>query len=213
MKIIILGHSNSVLAMLLDIIDISANIDIISNILNDDNTPYLIDNMNINEFIHDNYIYNNYNEYILGVNSPHSKNQVFNFFKINYNIKLENYTNIYSQDCYLPKMIKLGKGIVIYNKTTIAPFTQLDNFVTINRNCSIGHHNIIGEFTTIGPGVNIAGHCIIGSNTTIGPGVTIVNKIKIGNNVIIGAGSVVTKDIPDNQIWYGVPAKFIKNII
>jgi maltose O-acetyltransferase len=40
----------------------------------------------------------------------------------------------------------------------------------------------------------------IGSNSTILP-------VKIGNNVIIGAGSVVTKDIPDNVIVYGNPAK------
>ena len=40
----------------------------------------------------------------------------------------------------------------------------------------------------------------IGSNSTILP-------VKIGNNVIIGAGSVVTKDIPDNCIAYGNPAK------
>ena len=44
----------------------------------------------------------------------------------------------------------------------------------------------------------------IGSNSTILP-------VRIGNNVIIGAGSVVTKDIPDNCVAYGNPAK-IKNI-
>lgn len=43
-------------------------------------------------------------------------------------------------------------------------------------------------------------------NTIIMPGVT------IGNNVIIGCGAVVTKNIPDNQIWGGVPAKHIKTI-
>lgn len=37
------------------------------------------------------------------------------------------------------------------------------------------------------------------------PGVT------IGNNVVIGAGSVVTKDIPDNKIAFGVPCKVIRN--
>jgi acetyltransferase-like isoleucine patch superfamily enzyme len=44
----------------------------------------------------------------------------------------------------------------------------------------------------------------IGSNSTILP-------VKIGNNVIIGAGSVVTKDIPDNCVVYGNPAKINYN--
>ncbi|CDT94444.1 DapH/DapD/GlmU-related protein [Vibrio coralliirubri] len=45
----------------------------------------------------------------------------------------------------------------------------------------------------------------IGANTVILPGVT------IGSNVAIGANSVVTKDIPSNTVYGGVPAKFIKN--
>lgn len=40
----------------------------------------------------------------------------------------------------------------------------------------------------------------------------ICNSMVIGKNVTIGAGSVVTKDIPDNEVWAGVPAHFIKKI-
>lgn len=47
----------------------------------------------------------------------------------------------------------------------------------------------------------------IGMNTIILPGVT------IGNNCIIGAGSVVTKDVPDNSVYAGIPAKFIKTTV
>ena len=50
----------------------------------------------------------------------------------------------------------------------------------------------------------------IGDNCYIGAGAIIMNPIKIGNNVTIGAGSVVTKDIPDNCIVAGNPAKIIR---
>ena len=46
--------------------------------------------------------------------------------------------------------------------------------------------------------------CWIGANSLIMPGVT------IGNGVVIAAGSVVTKDIPANEVWAGNPAKFIR---
>ena len=46
----------------------------------------------------------------------------------------------------------------------------------------------------------------IGDNVTIMPGVT------IGNNVVIGTGAIVTKDLPDNGVYAGVPARFIKSI-
>ena len=46
----------------------------------------------------------------------------------------------------------------------------------------------------------------IGGNVTILPGIT------IGNNVVIGAGAVVTKDIPENSLVMGVPAKVVREI-
>lgn len=53
---------------------------------------------------------------------------------------------------------------------------------------------------------------VIGNDVWIGGNVTILPGITIGNNVIVAAGAVVTKDIPDNCIFGGVPAKFIRAI-
>lgn len=53
-------------------------------------------------------------------------------------------------------------------------------------------------------------HVNIGDNCYISAGVTILAPINIGNNVTIGAGAVVTKDIPDNCVVGGVPAKILK---
>ena len=53
------------------------------------------------------------------------------------------------------------------------------------------------------------GRIDIGNNVFIGSNVTILYNVKIGNNVVIGAGSVVNRDIPDNSVAVGVPAKVI----
>lgn len=52
--------------------------------------------------------------------------------------------------------------------------------------------------------IKVGDYVYIGNNVLIMPGVT------IGNKVIIGAGAVVTRDIPDNSVVVGVPAKVIK---
>ena len=52
--------------------------------------------------------------------------------------------------------------------------------------------------------VTIEDDCFIGTNTII------CNNVTIGRHSIVGAGSVVTKNIPDNEIWAGNPARFIK---
>lgn len=53
---------------------------------------------------------------------------------------------------------------------------------------------------------------VIKDNAFIGANSIILKGVTIGENSIIGAGSVVTKSVPDNQIWAGNPAKFIRNI-
>lgn len=52
----------------------------------------------------------------------------------------------------------------------------------------------------------------IKKNAWIGIGSTILPGITIGENAVVGTGSVVTKDVPDNSIVGGNPAKFIKRI-
>lgn len=64
--------------------------------------------------------------------------------------------------------------------------------------------------TTLGAGKN--GIPTIGDNVSLGANVVIIGGVRIGNNVSIGAGSVVVKDIPDNSVAVGNPAKVIKTL-
>lgn len=53
---------------------------------------------------------------------------------------------------------------------------------------------------------------IIGDNVSLGANVTIMGGVHIGNNVVVGAGSVVVKDVPDNCIVAGNPARIIRTL-
>jgi serine O-acetyltransferase len=50
---------------------------------------------------------------------------------------------------------------------------------------------------------------VIGDNVYIGPGAKIIGRVNMGSGVAIGANAVVTKDVPDNAVVVGVPAKVI----
>ena len=83
------------------------------------------------------------------------------------------------------------------------------NGVVIEDNVQIGSHCSIYSISTIdntSGKIYLKNNCRIGSHTTILPGVT------IGKNSVVGAHSLVNKDIPDNVIAYGVPAKVIKKL-
>jgi len=109
------------------------------------------------------------------------------FFSTLYGIQISRHTRI-------------GKGLYIGHGMSIC----------INRSAVIGEHCTIFQMTTIGSWKGKAAE--IGDNVMIGPNTNLVENVKIGNNVIIGAGSVVVKDIPDNCVVAGNPAKIIKSL-
>lgn len=101
----------------------------------------------------------------------------------------------------LPFSAKIGRGLYIGHYGGII----------------LGHKVVLGDYCNLSQGVTIgqAGRGgnqltpIIGNRVYIGAGAKIFGGIKIGNNVAIGANAVVTKDIPENAVVVGVPAKII----
>lgn len=81
----------------------------------------------------------------------------------------------------------------------------------VNDLAHIGNSVIIGNNTLIMANVDISARVIIGDRCWVAQSSCIRQGIKIGNNVQVGMGSVVVKDISDNSVVYGVPAKYIKS--
>lgn len=81
-------------------------------------------------------------------------------------------------------------------------------YATVLAADSIGDNFRCIHCTTLGNGNN--GRPTIGNNVALGANVTIVGKVCIGNNVKIGAGSVIVKNVPDNCVVVGNPARIVK---
>lgn len=107
---------------------------------------------------------------------------------------------------------QIANGCNIMTGTIITSDIQIMTGTLINLNCTIGHDSMIGSFVELSPGVHISGNCKIGDFTVFGTNATMLPKLTIGKNVIVGAGSVVTKDLPDNCVAVGIPAKIIKEL-
>jgi len=103
--------------------------------------------------------------------------------------------------------VEYGRGIQMMAGSIINPETRIGEQCIINTNASVDHECVLGDGVEIGPGATITGLVTIGDYTWIGSGAVILPRIKIGKNVIVGAGAVVTKDISDNHIVVGVPAR------
>ncbi|MDC1508668.1 acetyltransferase [Saprospiraceae bacterium] len=111
----------------------------------------------------------------------------------------------------LPSNIKCGKGVFINKGVIIGASSVIGNHVLINRGATLGHHLRLEDYVSIGPGVTTGGNVTIGRGSMIGTGATILPTINIGKHAIIGAGSVVTKDVENNGVVVGNPARKIKS--
>lgn len=82
----------------------------------------------------------------------------------------------------------------------------IEDGVMISLNCTIAtnNHDVYDRAVITCKLVRIKKNAWLGVNVTILPGVT------IGENAVVGAGAVVTKDVPDNAVVVGTPAKIIK---
>lgn len=89
--------------------------------------------------------------------------------------------------------------------------TIIEEGTKIDSLCHIAHNVYIGRNTQVTAGTVIGGSTTIGDNCWLGLNCTLKNKITIGNKVIVGSGSSVIRDIKDEDIVAGVPAKSIRN--
>lgn len=105
---------------------------------------------------------------------------------------------------------KIGKNVNIYTRkidVNHAFLIEIGNNVTLS-DCRLLAHD---ASTKIPLGYSKVGRIVIGNNVFCGADSIILPNVKIGNNVVIGAGCVVAKDVPDNSVVAGNPARIIES--
>ena len=120
----------------------------------------------------------------------------------------------------IEKGVHFGDGLSIGNGSGIGADSNVPSDVTIGENVMIGQELLVytqnhcTEKTDIPmreQGFTKARPVSIGNDVWIGSRVTILPGVHIGNGAVIGAGAVVTKDVPDYEVWGGNPARFLKS--
>lgn len=104
-----------------------------------------------------------------------------------------------------PKNLKLGKKIDIGEFTYIncQYGVEIQNDVQIGSHCSIYSNSTIDSKS---------GSVILEKNCKIGTHSTVMPNVRIGKNSVVAAYSFVNKNIPENELWSGIPAKFKSKI-
>lgn len=112
---------------------------------------------------------------------------------------------------------KIGKNCIVYSNVEFGSKPYLisigDNVRITNGVRFVTHDGGLWVLRNLGmKNADVFGRIEIGNNVHIGWNVIIMPGVSIGSNCVIGCGAVVTKDIPDNSVAVGVPAKVIETI-
>jgi len=151
-------------------------------------------------------------------------NSIGDDVKLGENVRLSKFINLY--------------GCEIGDETKIGSFVEIQKNAKVGKRCKVSSHSFICEGVTIEDNVFI-GHGVMFTNdvyprataadgnlqteadwkvektlvkrgASIGTGATILPNLSIGENAIVGAGSVITRDVPDNAVVVGNPAKLLR---
>jgi len=125
-------------------------------------------------------------------------------------LSLEQFVTIVHPTASVSRRSTLGRGVVVFPNVTITSNVTVGHHVTILQNASISHDSIIGDYSCITSHVSISGNVTAGEACYFGANAAVRNSITIGKHCLIGMGATVVKDIPDNQVVVGSPAKFFK---
>jgi len=127
----------------------------------------------------------------------------------NSNHKSRNISLIHPSSIISPRSL-IGEGTVIMPLCVVNSCTEIGTGVIINTRSSIDHDNCLKNYSSIAPGVTTSGNVTVGERTFISIGTSVKHNINIGNDVVVGASSLVLKNISNNEVFYGSPAKFIR---
>lgn len=105
----------------------------------------------------------------------------------------------------------IAPGSVVMAGAVINPHVQIGRHCIVNTGAILDHDCVVEDFASVAPGSVLGGAVTIKCQSAVGMGSVVLHGVTVGAYTVVGAGAVVTKDVADQVVSYGVPAKVIRS--
>ncbi|MBQ6174878.1 MAG: hypothetical protein IJK28_09665 [Clostridia bacterium] len=142
-----------------------------------------------------------------GIRDPHLS---YNLWK-ELPIPKDRYINLIDPNAVIPEgFVKVGVGVLAAPFVQVSPDAIISDNVMLLGNAFVGHNSFIGEFSHVTTNSVVGAYVHVGKAVTVGMNSTLLGRVHVGDFTLIGAGSMVTKDVPNDVIVAGNPAKVLR---
>jgi sugar O-acyltransferase (sialic acid O-acetyltransferase NeuD family) len=102
---------------------------------------------------------------------------------------------------------RVGWGSVLLAHVDLTADVSVGRHVAVMPQVVLTHDVTIGDFATVASGVRAGGGCRVGEGAYVGSGACLREGVEIGARAMVGMAAVVTRDVPEERLWYGNPAR------
>jgi sugar O-acyltransferase (sialic acid O-acetyltransferase NeuD family) len=106
----------------------------------------------------------------------------------------------------------LGEGTVVPAGVVLTADVRVGAHVGLMPQAVLTHDDVLEDFVIVGAGALLAGTVRVREGAYLGAGCRIRENVTIGRWALIGMGAVVTRDVPEGEVWAGVPAQFVRSV-
>lgn len=101
----------------------------------------------------------------------------------------------------------IGTGTVVCAGVQVSTNVHLGRHVHLNPNATVGHDSVLEEYVSINPAATISGECRVRSSALVGAAAVVLQGLVVGSCALVGAGACVVRNVPENAVVKGVPAR------